>query len=198
MATTRLYLMRHGDAGDRPAFTGPDSERPLSGVGRTRSRYMGMRMKKAGVRPGLVLASPLLRARQTAEIAAKALEVSESVAVDERVGPGFDVTTVGLILAEFGGVGESYSRRARAGLLIDGLRADRRRRHRHEEGRGRARGRISAARAARPARVAADAGDAVGGGTRSCACRGAVRSWRAGARARPSRGRRPRHPGRCG
>ena len=107
MATTRrLYLMRHGDAGEPPAWSGTDDERPLSGLGRTRSRQMAMRLKKMGVSPGLVIASPLVRARQTAEIAGKALGVPDLVAIDERVGPGFDITAVRSSLAEFGGVGD--------------------------------------------------------------------------------------------
>ncbi len=60
--------MRHGIAADaRPGR--PDSERALTGEGKQKLRSLFRRLHKAGVRPALILSSPYLRARQTAEIA---------------------------------------------------------------------------------------------------------------------------------
>ena len=70
----RLILIRHGIAIDRedPACP-PDPERFLTrkGVERTRKAMLGL--KVLGLAPQAVLSSPFLRARQTAEIAAKVL-----------------------------------------------------------------------------------------------------------------------------
>jgi phosphohistidine phosphatase len=77
---TRLYLVRHAhsDPGD------PDSLRPLSARGRQQARELGERL--AAVAPETVLASPLLRARETAAAIAKAAGVE--LRVEERLAPG--------------------------------------------------------------------------------------------------------------
>ncbi len=69
-----LYLLRHGVAVDRKDPDCPaDALRPLTrdGVEKTRLAVAGLR--RLGVKPGLIVASPLLRAVQTAEIAAEVL-----------------------------------------------------------------------------------------------------------------------------
>jgi phosphohistidine phosphatase len=70
----RVILLRHGIAVDRDdPRCPPDPERPLTreGVDRTRDAVAGLRA--IGVRPAAVLASPYLRAMQTAEIASHGL-----------------------------------------------------------------------------------------------------------------------------
>ena len=76
----RLYLVRHAhsDPGD------PDSLRRLSARGREQARALGGRL--AAVSPDAVVASPLLRARETAAAIAKAAGVD--LRVDERLAPG--------------------------------------------------------------------------------------------------------------
>ncbi len=106
MDVIRLYFMRHGDAGDPTAYAGPDSERPLSSKGRSRTRHMATHLKHMGLKPGLILTSPLVRAHETATLLAKGLECDDIVSIDPRVGPGMDETAVRSILAEFGAVGE--------------------------------------------------------------------------------------------
>ncbi len=63
--TMELVILRHGKAED----TGPsgDSSRQLVEKGRIQSRDAGELLKSAGLLPELVLCSPLVRARQTAE-----------------------------------------------------------------------------------------------------------------------------------
>ena len=76
----RLFLVRHAhsDPGD------PDELRPLSERGRKEARALGKRL--AAAKPELVLASPLLRARETAAPIAKAS--GAELRVDERLAPG--------------------------------------------------------------------------------------------------------------
>jgi phosphohistidine phosphatase len=66
-----LYLIRHAEAhdlGERGVTE--DAERPLTEQGEAQARQVGAGLQRRGVRPGVVLTSPLLRARQTAELLA--------------------------------------------------------------------------------------------------------------------------------
>ena len=76
----RLFLVRHAhsDPGD------PDELRPLSARGRKEARALGKQL--AAAEPELVLASPLLRARETAAAVAKA--AGAELRVDDRLAPG--------------------------------------------------------------------------------------------------------------
>ena len=78
----RLYLVRHAKA--EPGE--PDELRTLSKRGREQAREVGERFASEGVRPDVVLSSPLLRARETADAIAKA--TGTTVETDERLAPG--------------------------------------------------------------------------------------------------------------
>jgi phosphohistidine phosphatase len=66
----QLWLLRHGDA--EPHGTRPDSDRELTDRGIAQSRAAGVALRELGVEFELVLYSPKVRARQTAEVAAEA------------------------------------------------------------------------------------------------------------------------------
>ncbi|HEX6867265.1 MAG TPA: histidine phosphatase family protein [Candidatus Limnocylindrales bacterium] len=95
-----LHFLRHAHAGIPEAWNGPDAARPLSDKGEKQADRLGRFL--AGVRfaPDAIITSPKLRARQTAEIVAGHLGLS--VALDERLASGFDVSTVEAILADAG------------------------------------------------------------------------------------------------
>jgi phosphohistidine phosphatase len=76
----RVIIVRHAKA----APGEPDELRPLTDEGRNAARALGERL--AGRRPDAVLASPLLRARETAEAIARA--AGTTAEVDERLAPG--------------------------------------------------------------------------------------------------------------
>ena len=83
MAFTELLLLRHGIAELRRQDR-PDRIRALTDKGRQRSRAVLERVLELGLVADRMLASPLIRARQTAEIAlsvglAPALELSETL-----------------------------------------------------------------------------------------------------------------------
>ncbi len=63
----RLYLIRHGKAVSAE-LAPSDGERPLSPEGREGIERMAKRLRSLGVEWELILTSPLVRARQTAEI----------------------------------------------------------------------------------------------------------------------------------
>ncbi len=64
-----IYIIRHGDAIDHadPQVTG-DAMRWLTDAGRDEVAVSARLLAKLGVAPDLVLTSPMVRARQTAEI----------------------------------------------------------------------------------------------------------------------------------
>ena len=62
-----LYLIRHGIAVDRDSNTN-DEERTLTDQGRQKTQKVAERLHQLGLRFDLILTSPLVRARQTAEI----------------------------------------------------------------------------------------------------------------------------------
>lgn len=77
-----VFLVRHAhsDPGD------PDELRPLSLRGRLETEALVERLGAHETPPRLVLSSPLLRARQTAESIAQA--AGAELRVDERLSPG--------------------------------------------------------------------------------------------------------------
>src|SRR5882724_8494631 len=67
-----LYLLRHGIAEEgRPGS--PDSSRELTQEGRDKTAAVLKLARQGGVQPSLIVSSPLIRAHQTAKIAAKEL-----------------------------------------------------------------------------------------------------------------------------
>jgi len=63
-----LYVIRHADAvalGEQGVTK--DGDRPLSEVGAAQAKAIGTGLAAKGFRPGLILSSPLVRARQTAD-----------------------------------------------------------------------------------------------------------------------------------
>ena len=95
----RLYLIRHAES----VSGEPDELRALTTAGEEQSRELGERL--AGrLPPEVVLSSPLLRARQTADAVARAAGCPSEV--DERLAPG---ATVEGLLAAIHGRGETVA-----------------------------------------------------------------------------------------
>jgi len=69
----RIYLVRHGDAVPEED-AGSDRDRWLSTRGREHARVLGRLLREERVEPDVILASPLPRAVQTAELLAHALD----------------------------------------------------------------------------------------------------------------------------
>jgi phosphohistidine phosphatase len=67
-----LYLLRHGEAELRSPSK-KDDERALTDKGKRDVQRVAERVKKAKIKPDVVLTSPLRRAKETAEIAAEVL-----------------------------------------------------------------------------------------------------------------------------
>ena len=78
-----LYVMRHGEAVSAGRWAGEDAARPLTTPGEARLAEAARAMKRLGVAPKALLASPLLRARRTAEIVAANLDSLSAIALPE-------------------------------------------------------------------------------------------------------------------
>ena len=87
--TTHLYVVRHAWAEDS-ASDGTDASRRLTKKGRRRFADMTERLRKAGMEVDLVATSPLVRARETAEILAAAFDPQPRVVVIDALAPGAD------------------------------------------------------------------------------------------------------------
>jgi phosphohistidine phosphatase len=83
-----LYLLRHGIAVE-PGITGYelDSERSLTAKGEGRLREAARAMKALELSFDLILSSPYLRAKQTAEIIVKNLQLRKKLAFSDNLIP---------------------------------------------------------------------------------------------------------------
>jgi len=86
-----LFILRHGIASD-PGEDGlpkdlPDAERPLSNKGKQRMWRITEAMRTMDLEFGAVVSSPLLRARQTAQIVTEALELRRKLILTDNLAP---------------------------------------------------------------------------------------------------------------
>jgi phosphohistidine phosphatase len=93
-----IYFLRHGMAGQRSKWEGADRERPLTGEGKERMAREAATIARLGFALDLIITSPLVRAYQTAEIAAQQLNMLDRLIQDERLAPGFGPDQLAQIL----------------------------------------------------------------------------------------------------
>lgn len=86
----KLYLVRHGIAIDRiGGEVKNDFQRHLTAEGHEETKLVAQALKKMGVRPDLLVSSPLVRARQTAEIFRDVLAQGKlDLTVNDLLAPG--------------------------------------------------------------------------------------------------------------
>ena len=86
-----LYILRHGIAVDHgaPGYA-RDSERPLTPKGRRKMAYIVQAMKAMELSFDVILSSPFVRARQTAEIVAAAYRAKRRLAFSDALAVGGD------------------------------------------------------------------------------------------------------------
>jgi phosphohistidine phosphatase len=84
----RLYLCRHAAA----APGEPDELRRLTPEGRRQAKHLGERLRREDEPPAVVVSSPLVRARETAETVADVTRAE--LRVDARLGPGATAETL--------------------------------------------------------------------------------------------------------
>ena len=91
--THTIYLVRHGIAAD----AGPgehDADRALTADGKHKLKQIAAGLKLIGVAPAVILASPLRRTRETADVLQAALEAPLGVELCAALAPGHPATEV--------------------------------------------------------------------------------------------------------
>ena len=87
-----LYILRHGLAAERAASRhAKDSDRPLTPKGKRKLWRTVRTMEGLGIRFDLILSSPYLRARQTAEIVAEGFGAEKHLRLSDALEPDGDV-----------------------------------------------------------------------------------------------------------
>jgi phosphohistidine phosphatase len=83
----QVFLIRHGLAEERGDAWPDDAKRPLTDDGMSRMRKSVRGLSRLGVSFDLVLTSPLVRAKQTAEIAAAGVSPKPSIVTTDALSP---------------------------------------------------------------------------------------------------------------
>jgi phosphohistidine phosphatase len=97
-----IYLIRHAIA-EEEAPEKEDSQRELTEKGAKKMRQIAKGLRKLGVELDVVLTSPYLRAKQTADILNDVFKIKQEVAVTDQLAPMGDPD---LLIAE---INEKYS-----------------------------------------------------------------------------------------
>jgi phosphohistidine phosphatase len=87
MATLELYIIRHGIAAERGEEYPDDSKRPLTNDGITRLRKEAKALDALDVAFDLILTSPLVRARQTADVFSETMKAKPPVTATDALTP---------------------------------------------------------------------------------------------------------------
>ena len=96
-----MLLLRHGTAVPHGLAGLDDAERPLVAEGEREARAAGRALRALKVRPDRIVTSPLVRARQTAQLAAAELGVPSFE--DDALSPGFAQTDLEALFARHDG-----------------------------------------------------------------------------------------------
>jgi phosphohistidine phosphatase len=100
MAAPRtLYLIRHAIAYERGPKWPDDTKRPLTHAGIAKMRRAAKGIVAAGVKIDVVLSSPLVRARQTADIVAGAYKRPPKIVEAKELAPDQSAEAVAKLLA---------------------------------------------------------------------------------------------------
>ncbi len=94
----KLILMRHALAEERSSRYPDDALRPLSKAGRRKHRAVIEGLRRMGVDFDDIVSSPLVRARQTAQITAEVYGKDEDVEETDTLGSGFSVAALSSFL----------------------------------------------------------------------------------------------------
>lgn len=74
-----LFILRHGEAGQRVSAGRGDFQRPLTAAGQKEVSEIATSLKDLGIKLDIVISSPLKRAHQTASIVAKTFKIEKKI-----------------------------------------------------------------------------------------------------------------------
>jgi phosphohistidine phosphatase len=98
----KLYFLRHGRAMARADWSGDDDLRPLTPEGEAAMAREARTIAAMSLGLKVIVTSPLVRARRTAEIVAEAVGGGLRLIEDDRLAGGFDVEALRAVAAEHG------------------------------------------------------------------------------------------------
>lgn len=110
MAALELYLIRHGLAAERGDDYPDDSKRPLTNEGIARLRKEARALDALEVAFDHIIASPLVRTRQTADVFAEHMKARPSVSTSDALAPA---GTPAAVIQELG----KHARKGRIALV---------------------------------------------------------------------------------
>jgi phosphohistidine phosphatase len=87
MAVLELYLIRHGIAAERGEEYPDDSKRPLTSGGMSKLRDEAKGLNELDVKFNVIISSPLVRTKQTAEVIAGTLKDKPQVVTSDALAP---------------------------------------------------------------------------------------------------------------
>jgi phosphohistidine phosphatase len=87
MAVLELYLIRHGVAAERGEDYPDDSKRPLTSAGMSKLRKEAKALNALEVGFYVIISSPLVRTKQTAEIVASTLKSKPQLVMSDALAP---------------------------------------------------------------------------------------------------------------
>ena len=87
----KIYLIRHAKS-SWSDFDLDDFDRPLNKRGRDNAPFMGKLLKDKNIMPDIILSSPALRAKTTAEIISKEVKYSKVIVFDKKMYESSDAT----------------------------------------------------------------------------------------------------------
>ena len=120
----KVYFLRHGPAGKRGEWKRDDAARPLTVEGIEKMHRIAATLAALDLGLDAIVNSPLVRAKQTAEIVAQELEMP--LKEDARLAPGFNAELLRGVLLDHPGakavmvVGHEPDFSATIGALIGG------------------------------------------------------------------------------
>jgi phosphohistidine phosphatase len=106
----QIFLIRHGVAEERGEAWPDDTKRPLTADGMSRMKKTARGLSRLGITFDLILSSPLVRARQTAEIVAAGVGGHPPIVNTDALAPGSDYAAVVSAL-------DKHSRKAHIALV---------------------------------------------------------------------------------
>jgi len=97
----KLYFLRHGIAVEAEDWKGAESERPLTDKGRKQLDREGKALAALELELEVIITSPFARAKETAQIIAAALNMSEHIEENDRLADSFSAMALGEILKSY-------------------------------------------------------------------------------------------------
>jgi phosphohistidine phosphatase len=82
-----LFILRHGEAGERSSSLAGDRKRPLTSSGKLEISEIAKALKIIGLKFDMVITSPLKRAYDTATIVSEVLKIGNKVQVWKELTP---------------------------------------------------------------------------------------------------------------